>query len=405
MRKLCAALLAAGACLPFQQAQALLGDRLEVFASQGITYDSNPFRISSSESPADVIGTDSKDDFYLTTTVGFNFDVPISRQRVVAGITWDRTRYLDFDVLDFEGHDGQAVWNYQLGNDLSGQLGYTNTRALASLANDASGLLLGTPNVLDTERWFLNALYLLSARYQVQWEVSQLRQENSLPARQVNDTTIDGAAITLNYVTPSANKLGLGLHVEEGNFDNPAVVAGVPRDNSYKQHSLAAVAELGLTGSSRVSLLAGTLTRSYESLPVRDFDDWIYTVTYDYQPGGALSMRAIAERAVNPLDDIYSTSVLREGFRIRPTWQPTEKLRVDGVFELTDRIYLGDPLRAVGAIPDRLDRVRVLGVGAAYFPLRTVELDGTLRFEKRTSNLALEDYTANILGVSARIAF
>jgi exopolysaccharide biosynthesis operon protein EpsL len=405
LRLLCAALLAAGVGVPAGDALALLGDRLELFAGQGITYDSNPFRISDNESAATVIGSDSKSDIYYTTTAGFKFDMPVSRQRLEAGVTWDWTRYQDFDVLDFDGWTGQGIWHYQLGNDLSGQLGYTTSRALASLANDQAGLLVGTPNALDTRRWFLNAQYLLSARYQLDWEVSQLRQENSLEVRQVNDTTIDGAAITASYVTPAANKLGIGVHLEEGNFDNPQIVAGIPRDNSYEQISLAAVADLALTGSSRVALRTGMVTRSYESLGQRDFEDWIYNVTYDYRPGGALSMRAIVERAVNPLDDIYSTSVLREGFIIRPSWRPTEKLRIDGGFELTDRTYLGDPFRAVGLRPDRLDRVRAIGIYPTYRPLRTVEVAGALRHERRTSNIALEDYTANIIGVSARIIF
>jgi hypothetical protein len=98
-------------------------------------------------------------------------------------------------------------------------------------------------------------------------------------------------------------------------------------------------------------------------------------------------------------------SVLREGFRLRPTWVPTEKLRVDGVFELSDRIFLGDAGRAIGVRPDRLDRVQVLGVGARYLPLRLVEFEGALRHEKRTSNLAFEDYTATIVGLTARLVF
>jgi hypothetical protein len=108
---------------------------------------------------------------------------------------------------------------------------------------------------------------------------------------------------------------------------------------------------------------------------------------------------------VDPLDDIYSTSVLREGFIVAAFWRPTEKLRVDGGFELTDRIYLGDPLRGLGLLPDRLDRVRALGVSATYRPLRSVEFEGRVRHERRTSNIALEDYTANIIGVTARISF
>ena len=56
--------LAALAPLP---AAALLDDRVEVFAAENVTYDSNLFRLSKDVDPQSVIGSDQKSDTVSTT--------------------------------------------------------------------------------------------------------------------------------------------------------------------------------------------------------------------------------------------------------------------------------------------------------------------------------------------------
>ncbi|TMH82094.1 MAG: hypothetical protein E6H47_14420 [Betaproteobacteria bacterium] len=84
--RLGAAIIIAGVLVPATDAVALWDDKLELFASQTLTRDDNVFRISSLV-PAAVLGSSSKSDTYSTTSLGFNLDVPVSRQRFQGGVT------------------------------------------------------------------------------------------------------------------------------------------------------------------------------------------------------------------------------------------------------------------------------------------------------------------------------
>jgi len=77
----------------------------------------------------------TRGDTYRTTSLGLTFDVPVSRQRFQAAFARNDIHYDQLTGLDFTGREGRAIWLWQLGNDASGQLGYTETLALASFAN------------------------------------------------------------------------------------------------------------------------------------------------------------------------------------------------------------------------------------------------------------------------------
>src|SRR3954451_6677454 len=130
-RRLVATVIACALLFPAGDAFALFGDRLELFAQQRLTYDDNVFRIARGVDPRPITGSQSKSDIYSTTTLGLNLNVPVSRQVFQAGLAWNVLRFNKFDDLDYTGHAGRALWLWRLGNDLSGQLGYNDTKAQA----------------------------------------------------------------------------------------------------------------------------------------------------------------------------------------------------------------------------------------------------------------------------------
>ena len=77
------AIAVAGLFLPATEAFALWDDKLKLFAEEKATRDDNIFRISKDVGPASAIGSTSRGDTYHTTSLGFNLDVPVSRQRGV----------------------------------------------------------------------------------------------------------------------------------------------------------------------------------------------------------------------------------------------------------------------------------------------------------------------------------
>ena len=400
-----AAIIAAGVLVPVTDAVALWDDKLELFAAQTLTRDDNVFRISSGLDPAAALGSSSKGDTYSTTSLGFNLDFPVSRQRFQGGVTWNKTRYDRFTVLNGDGHQGQGIWVWQVGNDISGQLGYTETFGLASLANIQSGVQSSTPNFLTTQRAFFNAAYTLTPRWRLRGEAGRLRQLNEVPERRVNDSSTNSVDLTASYVTPVSNQIGLGVRVEDSRLPNRQFVAGDLFDNSYRQQNVAAVTDWTLTGSSHLSARVGSVRRTYTQLPQRDFEGGTFNAAYDWRPTGKLTLIAAAQKGISTSEQINIGFVLVKGVALRPALRLTDKVNIAGAFEYSNREYRSDPALALGVVPNRTDRVRSAAVTASYRPIRTVTLQMALLHETRSSTAAFGDYAANVVSVTARIGF
>jgi len=384
--------------MPVARAFALWDDKLQLFAEEKVTHDDNIFRISKDLDP--------EGDTYRTTSLGFNLDAPVSRQRFQMGYTWNATRYNRFTDLDSDGHDARAIWLWQLGNDASGQLGYTETSALASFAFTQSR----TPDRLKTQQAFFNAAYMVTPRWRLQAGVRGLDQTNGDPLRQIFDVNVLYTDVTVSYVTPANTSAGLSARTEDGSFPNPGSA-----DNAYHQDSVGVVADWTVTGASHVSARADRVSRRYAHVPQQNFDGNTARAEYDWKPTGKLSLAAIAQRDIYPYLDIGSSFVLIKGVTLRPTLSLTEKIDVLGIFDYSIRDFLGNPGLTSGVSPSRTDRVRSAAATVSYRPARTLTLLMSAQREARSSNVVPNpaatpavlpvDYVVNVISITARIAF
>jgi exopolysaccharide biosynthesis operon protein EpsL len=395
-RALSLAAVVAGALAPLQEASALLGDRLELFASERLIWDDNVFRLPSGVDPATRIGSSERGDFAHTTSLGFNLDVPVSRQRFQAGYSWNQTKFNRFTDLDFTGHDGRAIWLWQLGNQLSGQVGYTETMALASFANIQNRVA----NPLKTQQTFANGTYMLTPRWRLRAGVTELEQTNRNSARAVNDINTQATEGSVSYVTPLDNSLGLVVRTEDGHYPNRQVVGATPLDNSYTQDGIGVLGEWNVTGQSRLTARLDRVKREYGQLAQRNFSGTTYRAVYDWRPTGRFALLTTLMRDISPLEDIRTSFVLVKGISFAPSYVWTDKVSLSGNLDFLRREYLGD-----ATFSGREEKVRVAGVTVSYRPTRTVTLLASLLRESRDSNLALADYTANVFTLTGRIGF
>ena len=386
-------------------ARALLDDRLELFAVQSVTRDDNVFRLSGSADPVAVLGTASKADTYTTTSLGLALDLPVSLQRLQARFAWIGTHYQRFSVLDLDyGYDARAAWLWQAGADLSGKLAYTDTLALASLANTGGGALAATPNLLRTQHASFDAGYLPTPRWQLKGALSWLEQSNRNAAFEANDVTIRGAEVGINHLSPARNALGLYAAAEDGELPHRQLVGATLVDSSYRQWRGGAA--LGWTAEgSRLTARAGGVSRRHRELPARDFEHATLQTVHAWQATGALALSASVQRDVVPLDDVQARVVLAEGIALRAAWRLTEKTTFSGDLARTDLEYLGDAQVALGVQPPRNDRLRKVALGIAYRPARGVLLQLGAYREARSSSAAFGDYVAHVVSLSARLGF
>lgn len=384
---------------------ALWDDKLELFLAQTVTRDDNVFRISRDQDPAEVLGSPSRGDTYSTTSVGFNLDVPLARQRFLGSLTLDDIRYRRFTALNSTGHRARGLWQWRLGNDLNGELGYAETLALASLANVQGGVQSSTPNLVKTRQALGNAAYMLTPRWRLRAEASRLTQSNDVAEFRVNDVGIDSTELTASYVTPANNQIGVSVRTSDAGFPNPQIVQGVPVDNAYREQSATVVANWAVTGRSRLSARAGRVSRSYEQVPQRDFEGGTLHAAYDWLATGKLTLNAVARREISASEEVTTSFVLLEGAGLYPTLKLTEKVALTGALDSSTREYLGDPGLLVGTVPSRTDRVRFAGLTVSYRPTRLITLQAAFQRETRSSTVAFGDYAANVASVTARIGF
>jgi hypothetical protein len=324
--------------------------------------------------------------------------------------TWNATRFNRFTDLDFDGHDARAIWLWQLGNDASGQLGYTETFALASFANTQSRI----PDPLKTRQAFFNAAYLVTPRWRLQAGAGGLEISNGDPAFQNLDLDVLYTEVALSYVTPANTSVGLSARTEDGRYPKS------PIDNAYHQYRAGIVAEWNPTGVSHLSARADRLSRRYAetSQQTFDFDGNTARAQYDWKPTGKFSLAALVQRDIFPYQDIGSSFVLVKGVTLRPTLSLTEKIDVLGAFDYSIRDFLGSPGQASGVSPGRTDRVRSATVTLSYRPARTLTFLISAQREARSSNVVPADavppavpavlpvdYVVNIISISGRITF
>ena len=404
---LAATLLAAALLLPARDAFALFGDRLELFAQERITYDDNVFRIARGIDPKPITGSQSKADWYTTTSLGFNLNVPVSRQVFQGGWAANVIRFNKFDDLDLTGHEGRALWLWQLGNDLSGQLGYTDVKAQAAFAGIGARIF----DPIHTRTAYGNAVYNVSPSWRLNVGGSHSEQRHQVDARKGNDVNLRTANGGLAYVTAANNQFGVAVRREDAEYPNREFVPGVSIvDTAYRQNGAGVFTEYALSGQSHLSVHVDRIRREYEQLPERDFSATVGRVAHDWIYSGRLTLATILRREVVPVEDLAASAALVRGITFNPTYRLTEKMSLLGNFDWSRRLYLLDPgltTTTPGVVSTRPagseDRLWIAGANLSYRYSRTLTFLTGYQHEDRKATYSFGDYRANIVFVQARV--
>jgi exopolysaccharide biosynthesis operon protein EpsL len=389
-------LLATAALVPLPAA-ALFKDRVEVFAAENVTYDDNVFRLSPGVDTRSAIGSDTRSDTISTTSVGASLDLPYSLQRFQASYTWFANRYNHFDTLNFNGHSARAAWLWAVTPELTGDLGYTDTRTLANFAN-----LIGTRNrdILRTKQGFADAVWFPVSTWRVSAGAATVDQRHDDPAQRFNDIETATGVAGIAYVTPRNDRLGVEARTERGRSPHDDL-RGTELDNAYHQHSFGVVAHWIPTGHSTLDGRVDWVKRDYDQRSTRDFDGVTFRAAHTWTPTGKVTVVSSVYRDLGPVVDVQSGSfVLVKGVAVKPSWAATDKLTLGGDAEYNVWEYRGDPLAG-----DFTHHVRTFGVNLTYQATPKIQVQGGYIHEMRTSTAPLADYKDDVVNVLARVGF
>ena len=390
-----------------QPARAFWDDRFQVFADETYTWDSNVFRLSRDQNAPASPGNSGLSDRYSVTSIGATLDAPYSLQRFQADATFFTTRYNRFTQLDYDGHNARAAWLWSLTPHVKGDVGASESKTLANFA-----IFRDTTRDLVTSReGHANGTVELTPSWLLYGGFVHAERQHSDELRRINDVTTDAGEARLSYVTAADNSIGVSVRHEQGKTPEDVVFGTIPFRNNYKQDSVGAVGRWTLSGVSRLEGRADYVHRTYEQFPERNYNGPSLRATYVWTPTGKTSVTSAVYREIAPLDDIQTSFVLLSGVSVRPRWDVTSKISVQGNLEYARWEFRNSlPLVPGSTIPlavagDYEHRVRTGGVTVSWKPFTKVVFQAGVMHEVRTSTLAFSDYSVNVFTLEGRIAF
>lgn len=378
-----------GGLLVATSASAVPEDAFRPYVSYNVTRDDNLFRTA----------TDAETETINQLSAGINVDLPISRQHVLARAAVSKTQFSRFGDLDYSGRDLLGQWNWQLGNLWSGDLGYSNSRTLASFADFQQRL----QNIRTQTGRFFDAAYQLHPEWRVKAGLSRYDLTNSAASQSYVDATSDTAQLALNYVSPTSSTVGLQVKRIDGKLPNRQPIDTFFYDNSYRQTEYNATADWAFSGNSRFTGRLGYTKRAHDQVSERDFSGIAGRLGMSWMLAGKTSVDFAVWRELGSVDTGAASYYVTKGASITPAWAVSSKFNLQGRLSYENRDYQGDP--RVIDFAARQDKVRTLSLGAFYNPWRNTQLGLNYQTDRRDSNQAGADYADNSLTASIRVDF
>jgi exopolysaccharide biosynthesis operon protein EpsL len=358
---------------------------LKLKASGGISYDSNLFRLSAEADPQTVIGSSDKSDIIYQLGAGGKYELRQSRQKFIAEANVTEYKFRHFGGLDNTSGALRGEWQWQVGNDWSGELGVGYRRYLESFADFQQNVR----DMVNQDRVYGSANYLLHSHLKLTLDADWVDTEHSDQARNDLDSKINNTAFTVNWVTPAQNTVGLQYRTADARFPHPDPTTLITND--YTDHEYSLVAHWKLSGASEASARIGHTERKFDQDPNRNFSGPTWRLTYLWQPTGKTSLELATWRELSQFQNLNANYVRVTGISAAPTWSVAPQVALRGKISLRTLDYLGDTGTSTGS-SGREDKERLYQLSALWTPMRLTELAFTIETGRRTSNQAFDDY-------------
>lgn len=368
-------------------AQALEGDTFRPLVFVNYGYDDNIFRVKDGSAlPAGF----SESDSYRQLGLGFDLDWKPGRQRVRANARVNQTRFnKNYSLLDYDGQDIKLIWDWQLGNLWSGQLGHDRQRTLGSFLN--AGLV---NNVRTEDSTYFSANYRFHSRWQASLSLRRYTNDYSAPQNAPSNVEVDTATLGLYYRGGAVERVGAELRLGDGKY--PQRPVGGVLATAFDERFLGAVADWTVTGKSRVRARLGYVTRDNTNGANSGQSGLEWRVEGDWTPTGKTLINGVLNREVNHTDLTNANHELVTGLEVNAVWLVKPKTRVGA----------GVSYRNVDYDGVRTDDIYAVNVNAGYEIWRGGNLTAQLRREKRNSTLnTVDDTNSTSLFIGASLLF
>ncbi len=381
------------------------GDVVKFNAGAGVAYDDNVFRLPSNITPSPASGSTARGDTIFTLNAGATVNKDISRQNIELAGNIIQRLYTEHDTFDATLFNFGATWNWRVGNQWGGEIGYTQNQYPNAFLEVTSF----TPNKRTVGIPFVTIGYQFHPSWEARAGYKFVDITNSADRFKPSDLEQNVYEGAVRYRTQASNLVDLYYRFTDGERPNVVIDPLVPSTGKFEQNDFGInVVRWELGGRSRFAGFLAYTNRSYELAPDRDYTGPTGNLTFTYLPTGTTSVTLSVYRLIGAFTDVTTNYIVTTGVTLTPTWQATSKLAFGMNVFYQDRDYQGRPgiLTDINLVEDqRNDDLYSVGVNATYAILRS--LKGTLYYTwtKRDSNVEVRNFRDNIVGAGIEWAF
>jgi exopolysaccharide biosynthesis operon protein EpsL len=376
-------------------------DTIKPYVASTLLYDSNFLRLSDTADPVALTGQSDKSEFVKQVAAGFDLDWTVSRQHFIVHANVNQNWFQNFTTLDYTGWDTLAQWNWQLGNNLDGEIGYANAQALGGFGQ-LNGVL---DNLINSQRYFANGGYLFHPNGKIKLGVFRTERDFDGTSRQFSNNAENNVQADLQYLSPTGSTLGLQVIATDGEYPERVILPGSTQDNAYTRMNYALTWDWHSNSKTRIDGLVGYVQQDYENFGFRNFDDIIAQVNLNWQASEKTILDLSARRQVSQADNLFSSFVLTQGIWFDFNWQATPKIALMLPISYQEQDYLGGGGTSAAGFGQQKDKVTNVGLNVMYHPLDSISIGPVLNFENRESNNPIASYESKSAGVNLQADF
>lgn len=357
------------------------GDTLQFRVGAGLERDSNVLRAPVAQS--DTAGIYS---------LGARIDKQISLQRIVLDAELATYKYQDFKDLNYTTLNYTAAYNYAFTPRFRGTV-RADQREYRDTTTATTGVTQGFTARERNQR--IEGTYTPGGGLLAQAGLSHRSSESDVPNSLDASPTVTSVYVGAGYEFASGTQAILQYRRGDGKYDNLAT--------DFNENEIALVGRYPITPKTTLNGRIGWLERNHDTNSALDFDGLVGTLSANWDITGKTSLEGGFEREIGSYEVAGGGSVKLWRFYVQPVWRATEKIRVRLRYAFDSR----DWSTASAAAPDagREDDTNAYGVFVDWEPRRNLFVTGSLRQERRDSNINAFDYRANIVGLGARFVF
>jgi exopolysaccharide biosynthesis operon protein EpsL len=378
------------------------GDTFRPFLSDQESYDSNLYRIPSGAAAlAALVGLGhSGADHINVASAGADAQWVLARQSFLLDLRADENRFARNAGLNNTAADGRAVWDWRLGEEFSGVVGYEYKRALAAFANTRFFAL----DMTENNQSFANLRWQLGPRWAIYGNAAETHTSNSAAAQRVNDAEIGTGNLGIEYATSPADSFSVEFDRTTGRFPSDVLVGDVLFDRNFTEKSGRLLVHYGISEKTLLTASAGYLKRDYPTDPFGSFSGDIWRVSVQWFTTEKLQFAFAGFHELQAYLDSQSNYFVNKGGSISPAWTISDKLSVTGTVTISNQDYIGSSLDvlSIGAREDHLDSEEL---DIVYTPNRPLSFKAGYRYERRSSNLQAFNYDDRIVAASITFTF